>query len=203
MVLYAETRARRLVQVLTDAAVVVGAWVSWQLSRATHDLVAALGTPGRRLAETGDRLRGGFEELADAIGSTPLVGGALRAPVGELADAAAGVAGVGAAQDTAAAALADWLGVLVLLPAIAVIGVWAVLRLRRARRVHIARDLRDRGAVDLLALRALVTEPLGALQAVTSDPLADWRAGRSEALAALELRRHGLHPTPTSEQAAP
>lgn len=194
---YAETTGRRTAQVLVDASVL--AWVAlwWWLSRAIHDLVAALGAPGRRLAGASDRLASGFRDVADAVDGAPLVGDVLRSPFAELAGAADTIGGVGTAQDAAAAVLADWLSALVLLvPVLAVGVVWLAMRVRGARRAGAARRLRDRGDHDLLALRALVTRPTRQLLAVSDAPVADWRAGRTEALAGLELRRLGLRSRP-------
>lgn len=195
MVVYAENAGRRAMQVVADLTVTVITLVIWRGARATHDLVAALGAPGRRLADTGTRLGAEFNDFAEAVGATPLAGGALRAPIDALAGTSAQIAGVGTAQDAAAGALADWLGALVLLPAIALVVTWLVLRVRRARQAHAARELRDRGGSELLALRAIATQPLRALAAAGDDPVADWRAGRVDALAGLELRRLGLRAT--------
>lgn len=197
LVWYAETTARRVRQVLADVGMLVWAWLWWRLGRATHDLVAALGAPGRRLESSGDRLASGFRDVADAIAGAPLIGGALGSPFDELADAAGSVAGVGAAQDAAAAALADWLFVLVVLLPVGAVGVvWLLVRVRGARRAATARALRDRGMDDLLALRALATRPLRELLAAADDPAAAWRAGETSALAGLELRRLGLRTRP-------
>jgi len=194
---YAETTGRRTAQVLADAAVLAWVWLWWWLSRMLHDLVAALGAPGRGLAGASDRLASGFRDVADAVDGAPLVGGVLRSPFAELAGAADAIGGAGTAQDAAAAALADWLSAIVLLaPVLAVGVVWLVVRVRGARRTAAARRLRDHGDHDLLALRALVTRPTRQLLAVSDAPVADWRAGRTEALAALELRRLGLRSQP-------
>lgn len=194
---YAETTGRRAAQVLADASVLAWVVLWWWLSRVIHDLVTALGAPGRGLAGASDRLASGFRDVADAVDGAPLVGGVLGSPFAELADAAETIGGVGTAQDAAAAVLADWLSAIVLLAPVVAVGlVWLVVRARGARRAGSARRLRARGDHDLLALRALVTRPTRQLLAVTDAPVADWRAGRTEALAALELRRLGLRSRP-------
>ena len=192
---YAETGPRRTRQVLADVLLVAWALLWWRVATAAHDLVDRLGEPGRDLADAGGRLRGGFRAAGDAVGGTPLVGGALEAPFRELADAAGSISGLGTAQAQAAGTLADWTGALVLLVPLLTVGTaWAVVRVRGARRAAAARVLRDAGDHDLLALRALAHRPLHELRAVTSTPGADWRAGRVEDLAALELRARGLRP---------
>ena len=98
MVVYAENAGRRAMQVVADLTVTVITLVIWRGARATHDLVAALGAPGRRLADTGTRLGAEFNDFAEAVGATPLAGGALRAPIDALAGTSAAVrlTGVGA-----------------------------------------------------------------------------------------------------------
>lgn len=196
MLWYAETSARRTRQVLADAAVAAWALLWWWVSRVTHDLVAALGAPGERLATSSERLAGGFDRAADAGARVPLVGDALRAPFVELASAVTTIGDVGRAQDAAAAALASWLAAIVLvLPLVLVAGPWLVVRVRGARRADAARRMRDEDTLDLLALRALVTQPVARLRATSPDPAQAWRDGDIAELAALELRRLGLRGT--------
>lgn len=193
MLWYAETGVRRVRQVAADLALLAWIVVWWRLSRITRDLVAGLGSPGRGLADGGDRLAGAFQDVAGRVDGTPLVGGLLQAPFTELADAADSVGDVGRAQDAAALALATWTGRLVLLVPVLLVGVvWAWVRLRGARQLGAARKLRDHGDDDLLALRALVHRPARELLAVSATPGADWRAGRVDDLATLELRSLGL-----------
>lgn len=197
LVWYAETTARRTRQVLADLGMVAWTWLWWRVGRASHDLVAALGAPGRGLQSTGDRLAAAFDDVAETVTGTPLVGGALGGPFEELGAAATTIAGVGAAQDAAAAALADWVFALVVLVPVATVGLaWLVVRVRGARRAAMARQLREHGMDDLLALRALATRPLRDLVTATPDPVGAWRAGETGPLADLELRRLGLRARP-------
>lgn len=193
MLWYAETGARRIRQVAADVALLAWVVLWWRISRVTRDLVAGLGAPGRGLASSSDRLAGSFDDVASAVDGTPLIGGVLRAPFSELSDAADAFGDVGRAQDAAAMALATWTGRLTLLVPVLLVGlVWAWFRLRGARQLGAARRLRDQGDHDLLALRALVHRPPRELLAVSTTPGADWRAGRVDELAALELRGLGL-----------
>lgn len=196
MLWYAETPARRTRQFVADLVLLAWVAVWWQVATATHDLIDALGAPGRNLATTGGRLADGFADVADAVGGTPLLGDLLRSPFAELDEAAGAVADVGRAQEAAATSLADWVGLLLLvIPVLAAVLVWALTRGRAARRAAIARRLRDGDHTDLLALRALTTRPLDALLAVSPTPVADWQRGDDTELAALELRALGLRPT--------
>lgn len=192
---YAETGTRRVRQVAADVSLLLWAVLWWRISRLVRDLVDDLAAPGRSLADGSDRLAGGFEDVAGAVEGAPLVGGALRAPFSGLAGAADTVGDAGRAQEAAALALATWSGRLVfLVPVLLVALVWLWARWRGARQLGVATRLRDAGSTDLLALQALVTRPTADLLAVSAHPAADWRAGRVDDLAALQLRGLGLRP---------
>jgi hypothetical protein len=74
------------------------------------------------------------------------------------------------------------------------------MRVRWIRRATAAVGLREGTAGrDLLALRALATQPLRRLAAIDPDPVGAWRSGDEstvEALARLELRRLGVRLRP-------
>ena len=82
-----------------------------------------------------------------------------------------------------------------ILPGVVVL-VWLPLRIRWMRRAGSAKRLRNATAGrDLLALRALATQPLGKLVKIDPEIAALWRKGDKqavEALASLELRSLGL-----------
>jgi hypothetical protein len=77
-----------------------------------------------------------------------------------------------------------------------VLFVWLPLRVRWVRRASAAARLRDvSSGRDLLALRALATQPLGRLVRLDPQIAAAWRRGDPdavEALARLQLRSLGL-----------
>jgi len=81
-------------------------------------------------------------------------------------------------------------------PLALVLFLWLPLRLRWIRRAGVASGVRDQPAGrDLLALRALASQPLNELAKLGPDIAQSWRNGDAEAvdaLAALELRRLGL-----------
>lgn len=190
---YAETGTRRVRQLVADVALLLWVALWWRTSRFVRDLVDGLAAPGRGLADGSDRLVGGFEDVAGAVEGTPLVGGALRAPFDGLAGAADAVGDAGRAQEAAAVALATWSGRLVfLVPVVLVAAVWLWARWRGARELGVATRLREEGGSDLLALRALVTRPATELLEVSTTPADDWRRGRVDDLAALQLRALGL-----------
>ena len=76
---------------------------------------------------------------------------------------------------------------------------WLPRRLRWMRRAGVAGAVRDQPAgTDLLALRALATQPLNKLAKLGPDIAQSWRNGDAsavDALAALELKDLGLRPS--------
>ncbi|SDD66057.1 hypothetical protein [Actinokineospora iranica] len=101
--------------------------------------------------------------------------------------------------------LAFWLtGALIIVPVALVLVVWLPRRLRFVRDAGAARRLRALGAdgADLLALRALVFQPLPRLSRAGAVG-ACWRAGDPEVIAALarsELRRLGMRAREASRE---
>jgi hypothetical protein len=131
------------------------------------------------------------------------VGGSLASPFNHAADAARSVADAGRQEIQVAHELAWALALLLLVgPVLVVLLVWLPLRLRWIRRASAAVGLRDGTAGrDLLALRALATQPLRRLAAIGPDPVGAWRSGDEstvDALARLELRRLGVRLRPRS-----
>ncbi|WP_258076883.1 MULTISPECIES: hypothetical protein [Thermobifida] len=80
------------------------------------------------------------------------------------------------------------------------LGAWLPVRLRWIRQASQARQLTrlpGEAGTRLLALRALTAAPVPALCRLHDDPAEAWRSGDERVvaeLAALELRRLGLHP---------
>jgi len=198
---YAADPARRARQVGVDAFVAAFALVCVLAGRAVHEAVARLGAPGLRLQEgaggLADQLRGAGETASDL----PLVGDELSRPLDGAGASAEQLADAGTSLSAAAESLADVLGLVVaVLPIVLVLALWLPPRLRFARRAGAAQRFLAAGAgEDLLALRALASQPLSRLSRVSADPLADWRRGDPAAvarLAALERRALGLPAAP-------
>lgn len=199
---YAELPRRRLWQVLGDLALLVWAWVWWQIASQFRGLVEALAVPGERIESGGERFASGLRAVADRVGDVPLAGDALRSPFSALADAAGAIADAGVTQQEVVLELASWsFWLLLLVPVVMVAVPYVVLRVHRARQTAAAVRLRASGDLHLLALRAATRRPLRDILAVTETPGPDLREGRPEALAALELRQLGLGPTTTSPSA--
>ncbi len=187
MRLYADTTGRLGRQLFSDAFVLVWlifwSWLAVQL----YDLVVRLGVPGQKLADAGDGLASGLSNT-----------GPLAGPLRPAANSARGLADAGREQVAIVHDLAWVLALLLLaVPVALVVFGWLPWRLRWVRRASGATALRRNTAGrDLLALRALATQPLRRLSTVDDDPVAAWRRGDPdvvEALARLELTRLGLH----------
>lgn len=205
---YAASTARRARQVTADVAVLVWAVVCASTGVVVHGAVAALADPARSLSSGAGGLRDQLGGAADAAGRVPLVGDRLSAPLDGASSSAGDLATAGADLATTIDHLAAVLGLAVaVLPVLLVVALWLPVRLRFARRAGAARAWLDRDAAasastgrsrtELLAWRALASQPLSALAAVSADPLADVRGGdprTTAALAALERRSLGLAP---------
>jgi hypothetical protein len=197
MKLYADRTAPRLRQVVTDVLVVAWVYVWIRLGMRLFDLIQKLGVPGQKLEGAGDGLADNLGRAGDRINDVPGVGNAVAAPFSEAAQAARSLANAGRDQQQVVGDLAWALSLtLVVLPLGLVLFVWLPLRVRWVRRASAAARLRDVSTGrDLLALRALATQPLGRLVRLDPQIAAAWRRGDPdavEALARLQLRSLGL-----------
>lgn len=197
MKLYADRAASRLRQVVTDVLVVVWVYAWIRLGKALFDLIQKLSVPGQKLEGAGNGLADNLGHIGDRIHDVPGVGNAVAAPFGQAAQAARSLATAGHDQQQIVGELA-WALTLMLLavPLGLVLFVWLPLRVRWMRRASSAARLRGVSAGrDLLALRALATQPLGKLTKLDPNIATAWRRGDPEAvesLARLQLRTLGL-----------
>ncbi|GGM84824.1 hypothetical protein ACFFX1_24590 [Dactylosporangium sucinum] len=199
MKLYADRAPTAIRQSLTD--LFVAAWVyAWvRLGMTVFDLIQKLAVPGQKLEGAGNGLAENLNSAGDKIKGVPGVPDSVAAPFTNAANAATSLANAGRDQQEIVADLAWILSiVLVVLPVALVVLVWLPLRIRWMRRAGSAARLRGATAGrDLLALRALATQPIGKLVKLDPEIAARWRKGDSaavEALARLELRALGLRP---------
>lgn len=205
---YAASPARRARQLAADLGVALWAVVCVITGVAVHGAVVALADPARSLARGADGLGDQLGGAADAAGRVPLVGDELAAPLSGASGSALDVATASTDLATTIGHLGLVLGLAVaVLPVLLVVAVWLPVRLRFARRAGAARawlegDDGGEGAsaaavarTELLAWRALGSQPLEALALVSGDPLGDLRHGDARttaALADLERRSIGL-----------
>jgi len=198
--LYADRPTVAARQLLTDVLVV--AWVGFWIWAALwlHDLIQRLAEPGQKLEGAGTGMADNLTEAGSTVDNVPGVGGALAAPFERAAAAARSLAEAGRDQQEIVGqiALALSLALLVVPLGLVLLG-WLPLRVRWMRRAGDASALRGAGAAgrDLLALRALTTQPVRLIAPISADPVGGWRRADPatvEALAALHLRRLGLRP---------
>ena len=197
MKIYADRPATVLRQLLTDALVVVWVYLWIKAAMWLHDLVQRLAGPGRKLEDAGSGIADNLADAGGKVGRVPIVGDELTAPFTKAADAARSVAEAGRDQQALVDDLALWLSIsMAVVPLALVLLVWLPLRVRWIRRAGAAAALRGGAAGrDLLALRALATQPLRRLAKIDPDVATRWRAedpSTVDALAALELRSLGL-----------
>lgn len=201
MPFYAQLPARRARQVTGDLVVVAVLAVSVWGALQVRELVLTLRAPGERLIEAGSGLQGTFEGAAESAGRIPGVGDSLADGLGRGSGAGEALTAIGEGGVGLVESLATWVAVLVVAgPLVLALVGWLPWRLWYLRRSGIARRLAVTGQQDLLALRALTRLPPQRLATVCGpgvDPAAAWRRGDPDlvpALAAAELRSHGLRP---------
>ena len=197
MKLYADRVPVALRQLLSDIFVVIWVYLWIRVAFWIRDIVERLAVPGEKLESAGSGIAGNLSEAGGKIGDLPIVGDELTKPFTGAADAARSIAEAGRQQQELVGQLA------LILPAIAagvplalVLFLWLPARVRWIRRAGIAAAVRNEPAgQDLLALRALASQPLTKLAKLGPDIAQSWRSGDAAAVAALadlELRELGL-----------
>jgi hypothetical protein len=195
--MYADRPVVALRQVFTDLLVVAWVWFWVWAALRLHDLVEKLAVPGQKLENAGGGMADNLADAGDRVDNVPAVGDALATPFEKAADAARAIADAGREQQELVGdlALALALALLVFPLGLVLLG-WLPLRVRWMRRAGAAAALRAAPAGrDLLALRALATQPLRRLAALGPDVAESWRRGDDttvDALATLELRGLGM-----------
>lgn len=197
MKLYADRAPTALRQLLTDVFVVVWVYVWVRLGMMLFDLIQKLAVPGQKLEGAGNGLADNLKGAGDKINGIPGVPDSVAAPFTNAANAARSLADAGREQQQIVNDLAWIMSVLlVAVPVALLVLLWLPLRIRWIRRAGSAARLRNAtSGRDLLALRALATQPLGKLVNIDPEIAALWRKGDKqavEALASLELRSLGL-----------
>ena len=199
MQLYAERPIRRTAQLVSDLLALLLVVLAVWLGTSVYDQVMKLRAPGDGLVDAGTGLRGTFDSAANTAGRIPLVGDALANALHGGSAVGTKFANAGQWQIDAVENLAWWLAAIIIaLPVLTLVVTWLPLRWHFARRATAAAALRALGdeGLDLLALRALATQPLHRLAAV-GEVASGWRERDPdviEKLAGHELARHGLAP---------
>lgn len=197
MRIYSDFAARRTRQIIADVAalVAIGLWIWFGVT--VFHLVNGLASWGVQMEEAGAGIGGTMTDIGETLGGIPLIGPGIRLPFDGASEAGAALEAAGRDQQEAVLQLATTLGVgIPLLPILTILALWLIPRILFVRRAGRASELVGAGAgLDLLALRALSTQRLGAIVAIDSDALGAWRRGDPEVvrkLAQLELRAAGV-----------
>ncbi|MEV6492942.1 hypothetical protein AB0M20_30615 [Actinoplanes sp. NPDC051633] len=198
--MYADRLPVAIRQLLTDILVIIWVYAWIRAGVWVHDLVLKLGVPGQKLESAGGGIADNLADAGSKVGRVPLVGDDLTAPFTRAAEAARSLAEAGRDQQEIVGNLALVLALLlVAVPLALVLFLWLPARVKWIRRAGVAKSVRDQPAGrDLLALRALASQPLNRLTALGPDIAQAWRNGDEsavDALAALELKDLGLRPS--------
>lgn len=199
MAMYARQPRRLLAQVSADVLVLVWVVLWWLLSRLAERTVLEVAEPVRKAVTTAGSVSGQFRDASEQAGRVPGIGEQLRQPFDAAAGSFTELVTTAEQQVRSIERLASLLGWLVfLLPLALVVVVWLPRRLRFYLQARAAqRYLDSSAALDVLALRTLLTEPLPVLTEIDPDPAGRWRSGDATViskLADVELRRTGLGP---------
>lgn len=197
MTFYARPSWRLVWQVASDLFVVVWAFAWWAVGRFADGVIRALAEPARQTERIATDLRTQAADAAQQAGGVPMVGDGLRQPFdgmsGTLSELATS-AHQQVIQLEQVATLTGWLAFLI--PTLLMVALWLPRRLAFAAKASETLELvRSDDGSQLLALRALATQPLSELRAVSPDAMAGWRAGDPEItsrLAELELVSAGV-----------
>lgn len=197
MKIYSDFAGRRTRQIIGDVVAIagIGLWVWFGVTVFT--LVNGLADWGRQMQEAGAGFEGTMTDIGETLGGIPLIGPGIRLPFDGASGAGAALEEAGRAQQEAVLQLALVLGIgIPLLPILMILAIWLVPRILFIRRAGRATAVVQADAgLDLLALRALTTQKLGAITSVDPDALGAWRRGDPEVvrrLAQLELRSAGV-----------
>jgi TRAP-type C4-dicarboxylate transport system permease small subunit len=199
MQLYAERPIRRTAQLVSDLLALLVVIIAVWLGTSVYDQVMKLRAPGDGLVDAGTGLRGTFDSAANSAGGIPLIGDGLAKALHGGSDVGTKLVDSGRWQIEAVENLAWWMAVVIIaLPVLALVVTWLPLRWKFTRRASAAARLRELGdeGLDLLALRALATQPLRRL-ASDGKVATGWRERDRdiiEKLAGRELASHGLVP---------
>ncbi len=197
MKLYSDYPVHRIRQVTADVCAVVAIWFIVAAARALGDRINAFKQLGVRMEDSGAGFRSTMTDIGDSLSGVPLIGDGISKPFAAAAKAGADLQSAGIEQQSAVGDLAINVAVSVaLLPLTAIALLWLVPRVRFAWRAARARKLLGQpGAIELLALRAMLTVDPATILRTIDEPAAAWRAGNPaamRALASLELRSTGV-----------
>ncbi|WP_279367701.1 hypothetical protein [Microbacterium testaceum] len=199
MKLYSDFAVQRGRQVIADIVALALIAVSIFAGITVFSAVDQFSQLGRQLQTTGVDFRTSMTDAGTRLGGVPFIGEGISSPFTTASSAGDTLTAVGQTQQDIVRQAAIALGVgVAALPILIVLLVWLLPRLRFATRATRTRRLIRGGlTTDLLALRALTNQKVGAIAKVSPDAVSAWRRGDAEVmnrLAGLELRSVGIRP---------
>jgi len=197
MKLYSDYPAHRARQIAADVLAVAASWGVIAAASALGDRINAFKAFGVRMEDSGAGFRQTMADIGDSLSGVPLVGDGISKPFDAAASAGAELQAAGADQQSAVGDLAVTVAVSVaILPLVAIALLWLVPRLGFVWRAARTRRLLEQdGAIELLALRALLTADAATVLRTVNRPVEAWRQadpGAIRSLAQLELRSTGV-----------
>jgi hypothetical protein len=200
--LYPEVPARRTTTIARDVATLLLVVLFVWIGVGTYRTVDRLTVLGKGVVDAGTTVQSGFDSVAGAMGSVPIVGGNLATALEGVGSGTGGqLATLGQKGVDSVHRLAIVLGLLVFgVPTLLVLLVLLPGRIRQVRQLTAASAVLanpdDPDRHRLLAMRAAFGLPYGRLLAYTTDPLGDLATGHYEDLVAAALDDAGLLPPP-------
>ena len=170
--IYADRLPTAVRQLLTDLLVVLWVYAWIRAGLWIHDMVEKLGVPGQKLQGAGTGIADNLADAGGKVGRVPLVGDELTAPFNRAADAARSLADAGRQQQEVVGNLALAIALLVdrrAAGAGAVPLAAAAAALDAPGRRWPPRCATSPAGRDLLALRALASQPLNELAKLGPD----------------------------------
>lgn len=195
--LYSDFAVQRARQVTADIIALALIALSVVTGIAVFSAVDQLAQFGRQLQTTGVDFRTSMTDAGTRLGGVPFIGEGISSPFTTASSAGDTLAAVGQTQQDLVRQAAIALGVgVAALPILIVLLAWLVPRLRFVSRATRTRALMRAGlTTDLLALRALTHQKVGAVTKVDPDAVSAWRRGDPvimQRLAGLELKSVGI-----------
>lgn len=199
MKLYSDFAAQRARQMTADVVALALIAISIATGIVVFSTVNQLAQFGVQMQNAGTDFRTSMTDVGTRLGGVPFIGEGISAPFSTASSAGDALAAAGQTQQDLVLQAAIALGVgVAALPILIVLLVWLIPRLRFISRATRTRALmRSSPTYDLLALRALTNQKVGAITKVAPDAVTAWRRGDTEVinrLAGLELRSVGIRP---------
>lgn len=199
MKLYSDFAAQRARQMTADVVALALIAISIATGIVVFSTVNQLAQFGVQMQNAGTDFRTSMTDVGTRLGGVPFIGEGISAPFSTASSAGDTLAAAGQTQQDLVLQAAIALGVgVAALPIVIVLLVWLIPRLRFISRATRTRALmRSSPTYDLLALRALTNQKVGAITKVAPDAVTAWRRGDTEVinrLAGLELRSVGIRP---------